>query len=203
MSGRSVRVTGTLVAAVWILASAGGCARLHARNEPDVPALEVPDPPSRAVEPVEVEATPPAKAPEEPRAATPARTRPAAPPPAPARPEPRAEAPKTEPPPPVAVEAPKPPEEAKPAPPPPTNLQTTPTAAEVEVERSIRVSLARAMNDLNRVDYRVLNPDARTQYDTAKRFIQQSDDALRAKNLVFAKNLADKAAALAAQLAGK
>ena len=48
-----------------------------------------------------------------------------------------------------------------------------------------------------------LNVDARTQYDTAKRFIQQSDGAIRAKNLVFAKNLADKAAALAAQLAGK
>ena len=60
----------------------------------------------------------------------------------------------------------------------------------------------RATADLNRVDYRALNADARTQYDTAKRFIRQAEDAVRAKNLVFAKNLADKAAALAAQLAG-
>ena len=57
--------------------------------------------------------------------------------------------------------------------------------------------------DLSRIDYRLLNADAKTQYDTAKRFIRQADDAMRAKNLVFAKSLADKAAALAAQLGGK
>jgi protein-disulfide isomerase-like protein with CxxC motif len=48
----------------------------------------------------------------------------------------------------------------------------------------------------------VLNADAKIQYDTAKRFIRQADDALRAKNLVFAKEVAAKAAALAAQLGG-
>src|SRR5262249_16660955 len=58
-------------------------------------------------------------------------------------------------------------------------------------------------SDLSRVDYRLLNADARNQYDTAKSFIRRSDEAVRAKNLVFAKNLADKAAAPAAQLAGK
>jgi hypothetical protein len=41
------------------------------------------------------------------------------------------------------------------------------------------------------------------QYDTAKRFIRQADDAVKSKNLVFAKNLADKAAVIAAQLAGR
>jgi len=63
--------------------------------------------------------------------------------------------------------------------------------------------LTRATTDLNRIDYRALNADARTQYDTAKRFVTQAQEALRAKNLVFARNLADKAAALAVQLAGK
>ena len=61
----------------------------------------------------------------------------------------------------------------------------------------------RATADLNRIDYRALNAEARVQYDTAKRFISQAQEALRAKNLVFARSLADKAAALAAQLAGK
>ena len=70
------------------------------------------------------------------------------------------------------------------------------------MERGIRESLSRATSALNRIDYRVLNADAKTQYDTAKRWIRQADDALRTKNLVFAKNLADKAAALAAQLGG-
>ena len=81
-------------------------------------------------------------------------------------------------------------------------LQTTPAAEQGEVERAIRATMTRAGGDLNRIDYRALNADARTQYDTAKRFIQQAEDAIRMKNLPFAKNLADKAAVLAAQLCG-
>ena len=67
----------------------------------------------------------------------------------------------------------------------------------------IRQQLAKASSDLTRVDYRALNADARTQYDTAKGLVRQAEDALRAKNLVFARSLADKAATLATQLAGK
>jgi hypothetical protein len=37
----------------------------------------------------------------------------------------------------------------------------------------------------------------------AKRLINQAEEAVRAKNLVFASNLADKAAALAAELSGR
>ena len=43
----------------------------------------------------------------------------------------------------------------------------------------------------------------RGEYDQARRFISQAEDALVKKNLVFAKNLADKASTLAAQLAGR
>ena len=82
-------------------------------------------------------------------------------------------------------------------------LQTGPTGSEGELERAIRATIARAAGDLKRVDYRGLNPDARVQYDTAKRFVQQAEDAVRLKNLGFARNLADKAAALATQLAGR
>jgi hypothetical protein len=160
-----------------------------------MPALEMPAPPPRDVEPIEAEAPQPTPLVPEPARNTPPRPRPA---PQPTRPEPpKPEPPKPEPPP---VEPPKPVEEpAKP----PTTLQTTPAMVEGEVERGIRASLQRATADLNRIDYRALNADARTQYDTAKRFVQQADDAIRIKNLVFAKNLADKAAALAAQLAGR
>jgi hypothetical protein len=63
--------------------------------------------------------------------------------------------------------------------------------------------LTRANNELGRVDYRGLNADARIQYDTAKRFIRQADTAIKAKNLVFAKSLADKAVAIADQLGGR
>ena len=174
---------------------AAGCTHAQAKTTPDMPALEMPAPPPHDVEPNEAEPPQPLPLVAEPARNTPARPRPVAPPP---RPEPpKAEPPKPEPPP---VEAPKPAEEPAKA---PTTLQTTPATAEGEVERGIRVSLLRATADLNRVDYRALNADARTQYDTAKRFLRQADDAMRMKNLVFAKNLADKAATLAAQLAGR
>ena len=186
---------------VVLLAPLGsGCARAHAKTVPEAPALDVPTPPARIVEANKIEATPAAPSPpQQPEAAR----RPPPPPPPRPRPapprqerssDPRAEAPKAEAP---AVEAPKPAEA------PATNLRTRPTGAEEDVERAIHATLARATSDLNRVDYRGLNRDARTQYDTAKRFVEQADEAVRAKNLVFARNLADKAAALAAQLAGR
>jgi len=153
----------------------------------------MPAPPPRDVEPSDVEVPPPVPLVAEPAHNPPARPRPT---PAP-RTEPRPEPPKPEQPP---AEAPKPAEEPIR---PPTILQTTPAAAEGEVERSIRASLQRASADLNRIDYRALNADARTQYDTAKRWVRQADEAIRAKNLVFAKSIAEKAATIAAQLAGR
>jgi len=174
-----------------------GCTRAQAKVTPDMP-LEAPAPPPRDVEVADSEPPPPATLVPEPARNTPAtRTRPATREPRPEAPPPT-EPPKPEPPQP---ESPKPIEDKPP--PPPTTLQTTPPSVEGEVERGIRASLARANSDLSRVDYRALNNDARTQYDTAKRFVQQADRALHEKNLVFAKSVADKAAALAAQLAGR
>jgi outer membrane biosynthesis protein TonB len=175
-----------------------GCTRAHAKTMPQLPdaALDVPPAPERDIEQAEVEAPPPpqppAPAPESPR------TQPPRPRPAPAREQPRVE-PKPEPAPPV--ETPKPAEEPPRAP--ASTLQTTPATVEGELERGVRATLTRASNELNRIDYRVLNADARIQYDTAKRFVRQAEDAVKTKNLVFAKNLADKAATIADQLAGR
>jgi uncharacterized protein (DUF885 family) len=57
--------------------------------------------------------------------------------------------------------------------------------------------------DLNRIDYRRLSPDTQLQYDTAKGFIRQAEDALRSRNLMFAQTMAEKAATLANQLLGQ
>ena len=184
-----------LLALVSVLAS--GCVRTAAKTTPDAPPLDMPAPPPREMEPNDAETPAPVPLVSEPARSTPQRPRPA-----PREQAPRIEPPKPEPPKPPEpppLEPIKPPEEA---PRPPSTLQTTPATAEGEVERGIRESLSRATSALNRIDYRVLNADAKTQYDTAKRWIRQADDALRTKNLVFAKNLADKAAALAAQLGG-
>jgi hypothetical protein len=176
---------------------ASGCVRTAAKTTPDAPPLDMPEPPPREMEPNDAETPAPVPLVSEPARSTPQRPRPA-----PREQAPRIEVPKPEPPKPPEpppLEPIKPPEEA---PRPPSTLQTTPATAEGEVERGIRESLSRATSALTRIDYRVLNADAKTQYDTAKRWIRQADDALRTKNLVFAKNLADKAAALAAQLGG-
>ena len=174
------------------LLAAAGCAKAHASAQPS-PPLETPLPPPRVVSvPIEsapiapavppIEAPGPRPTPNAPRAAAP-------------RPE------KAEPPPPAPAAANQP--VASPATPPPVEepaltLQTTANAG--QVEQRIRGLLANAGRDLGRIDYRALGKDAQTQYDIAKRFTEQADEALKNKNLVFAEQLADKAAALAAQL---
>lgn len=195
MFSRHVR-TALLIGAIG--AAASGCATAHARSAPDTPPLAMPPPPPRALETSDAEPPPPLALPDEP-----ARHTPAKPGRAPA-PSPKPEANKSEPPktdtPPPTVEPSKPAEEP---PKPPPTLQTAPAGREGEEEQRIRAQLSRATLDLNRIDYRALNADARTQYNTAKRFVTQAEEALRAKNLVLARSVADKAAALAAQLAGK
>jgi hypothetical protein len=177
----------------WLVLLAAGCMKARVAALPVIgPPLEVPNPPPRVVVPVEAEAPPPPSvpSPDEPRRpAVVARPRPAP-----------VEAPKA-----AVEEPPKPagPTAAETPPAPTTALQTTPAAQQGEVERAIRATLTKASADLNKIDYRALNANARTQYDTAKRFIQQASDAIRMKNLPFAKNLADKAAALAVQLGGQ
>lgn len=180
-----------------LLSGATACTRAHAKTTPESPPLDMPASPPREVSPNEAEAPPPMPLPQEP-----ARNAPPRPRPAPPREPARAEPPKAEPPKPEPAPADQPPKPEEP-PKPPTLLQTTPAIEEGEVERGIRATLARATADLNRVDFARLNADARTQYDTAKSFIGQADRAMRAKNLVFAKSVADKAAVLAAQLAPK
>jgi outer membrane biosynthesis protein TonB len=178
-------------------AFAAGCTKAQAKVVPEPPALEVPMPPPRNVEATEQPEPPPVVAPPE-EPATP--VAPPRPRPAPAntqRPESRPEPPRPETPP--APEPPRPADESRAA----DSLQTTPAVRQAQVERNIRDTLTHAATNLNSVDYRALNADARTQYDQAKRFISQAQDALREKNRVFAANLAEKANTLASQLSGR
>jgi outer membrane biosynthesis protein TonB len=194
-------MTNYRVTAVLLLllpaATAGGCVRAKAKTVPDVPvALDVPTPPPRDVEPSEQEPPPIIPLPQEPAHNAPARSRPSAPQPRPQEQQ-RSEPPKPEPAP--EAETPRPEEPPRTTP----LLQTSQSQNEAQAERDIKATLTRAATDLNRIDYRILNSDARTQYDTAKSFIDQAEKAVRARNLVFAKTLADKAALIATQLGGK
>ena len=150
-----------------------------------MPLLDPPLPPPRVVavyvpEPEPIEVTP---------AVEPAA--PVRPPARPARPEQKPE--------PAATTTPEPVENLPRAAPP--SLTLTPTAgSEQQTVAAIRDLLARASRDLSRVNATTLNNDGRAQYDTARRFIQQAEDALKTRNIVFAGKLADKAATMAAVL---
>jgi hypothetical protein len=54
---------------------------------------------------------------------------------------------------------------------------------------------------LARLNPATLNADGRGQADAARLFLQQAEDALKARNVVYAGKLADKAATIAAVLA--
>jgi HAMP domain-containing protein len=171
-----------------------GCARVHAKAAPDNPPLDMPAPPERAIESSEENPPVPVELPSEPARTSIKRL------PPPPRTEPAHAEPKPETPP---AEAPKPPaaEEAPRTATPP--LQTTPAEEVGELENAVRALMTRAQQDLNRVDYQSLNPEAKNQYEVAKSFIRQADDAIRVKNLEYARTVADKAAVIAAQLAGR
>jgi hypothetical protein len=189
MAGVRLRLLALLVLPL----SVAGCARLHARTGP---ALETPAPPPRVIptartpiegQPIvapapvgEVQA--PAPAAIAPPGATPA--------PAPAATTTTPASPTA---PPVAAERP-----ATPAPEPPPTLQSTtnPTAS----EQRTRAALANAQRDLARINVRTLSADGKAQYDIARRFVSQANDALNERNFEFAQQLADKAATLAALL---
>jgi len=170
---------------VLLTASLGACAaKAQVRSEVEVPLLDPPPPPPRVVaaypEPEPLTIAPTAEP-----------VVPSKPTPRPARPEQRPEPPAnaTEP-----VES-----VARPTPPPSLTLTPTP-GSEAQTVSAIRDLMGRAARDLSRVNAGALNTDGRSQYETARRFLQQADDALKARNIVFAGRLADKAATMAAIL---
>jgi hypothetical protein len=170
---------------VLLTASLGACAaKAQVRSEAPMPVLDPPPPPPRVIAAVEPEP--------EPIMATPTVE-----PTAPVRPPTRAPRPeqKSEP-----VATPDPVEAvARPAPPPSLTLTPTP-GSETQTANAIRDLLGRATRDLSRVNVATLNNDGRAQYETARRFIQQADEALKSRNIVFAGKLADKAVTMAAVL---
>jgi hypothetical protein len=180
-----------VLAAVASLAAApvmSGCAAKAQAVLPEPTGLTMPPAPARTVVP----ATP------EPAASTTA-TETAAPPPATTPPSstarPTRDTGGTRPTPPAAPPATPP---VTTTPPAPTPLEATSNAGELEQR-------ARALKDtaekaLDRIDVRTLGADGRAQYDTARRFIKQADDALRVKNVVYAWQLADKANTIATLL---
>lgn len=178
------RVSSHLIGLLLFSGLATGCAAYAQPLMPTgTPALNVPEPPVRVVVPAPeqptlppVEEAPPSTAPASPTSKAPVRN-----------PNPR----------PVVT---PPPAEPPPAtvPPPPAILLTSANTA--EFEKRVRAQLALAQANLAQVNRANLGTDAKAQYDAAQGFIRQADEALKVKNLVYAGQLADKAATMAALL---
>lgn len=174
-------------AAVLALAS-GGCATGHAKTVPVPTPLDVPAPPPRIIVPAIPKATD--KVTEPP-------TKPAT------NPDPNKPKPASQPQAPPANAKPDPPVVTGPlavtAPPAATLQQAPPTNLE-EVKGQVDRDVRRAKADLNKVNRGALDADAKSQYDTASRFVAQAEQALKEGNLLVAAKVAEKAAALAAGL---
>ena len=167
------------------LALSACAAKAEVRAEAELPLLDPPPPPPRVVA---IYAPQP-----EPLTITPA-VEPATP----VRPPARAARPEQKP---EAITASPEPVEAAARPTSGPSLTMTPSpGSEAQTLSAIRDLLGRAARDLSRVNAASLNGDGRAQYDQASRFIQQAEDALKSRNVVFAGKLADKAAAMAAVL---
>jgi hypothetical protein len=170
------------------------CATMKAKAPAERPALEVPVPPGKVIEPLprQEPTTPepvgelPAAAPTNPRPNSRPTTR------EPVRSDPKPETP--------AVEAAAPPVTP---PAPAVQLRTPGTPDSGEAARQVREILDRANKTLSSIDTRRFSKAKIEQRDNAKRLVTQAEDALKAGNFDSARKLADKATDIAKELQGR
>jgi hypothetical protein len=176
------------------LGLSAACATSRAETVREWPALDVPIPPPREITPLPApQPPPPAPVGDLPGSSvnTPVRPRPqrereAAP----AKPEQKPDD-TTKPADPATVVTPVP------------QLRIPETGNTAQSEAQIRAIVDRTRAILDKIDYRLLNEELKKAYDGAKQFGNEADDALKVNNLVYAKELADKAERLAKELQGR
>jgi len=185
----------SLVVAVSLV-GLSACASVSAKTPVDRPALMVPPPPPRVIEPAP-------EPPPEPVSELPVSPS-VTPPPRPGRAASREASPKPEPPKAAEAKAGDPPPEPPPAPVPPVAQLRTPQTADTSgAAKNVRATIDSAHAMLNTVNYGPLNNERKKAYNDVKLFIQQAEDALKQGNLVFARGVATKAETLARELAGR
>ena len=85
----------------------------------------------------------------------------------------------------------------------PRELRAASAPTDAESERKIGDMLRRANQSLNNVYYQGLSAARKELYDLAKASIKDGEQALKERNFLYAETLADKAAKLATELAGR
>jgi hypothetical protein len=190
-------------ATVLTAGMAAGCAKPRAHVEPEPPPLSAPPPPTRLLPPLAggpIEGASPPPPPDTGAPPAPARRRAESSRPSDSQRETRpAEPPRAD----VPLEGQRQPGDAAAPLQPAPVLQLTPATESNASEQTIRQVLSRATQDLSHVDYVALSADAKAQYDTAKRFMSLADQAIKDRNMVFARTLADKAAVIAGVLSNR
>lgn len=89
---------------------------------------------------------------------------------------------------------------AAPNPPPVAALRTPSTPSGPEATRQVKEALQRTNGILSKVDYQKLSPEKRENYDMAKAWMQQADEAMKKDDLRLALSFAERAENIAKQL---
>ena len=187
------------IPALGLLAS--GCASVSATAQADRPALVMPAPPGRIIEPgpelppEPVAELPPPTAP--PPVSPPRTGRPRESPP---KPDPKADVKPGDPKP---VEQPPPAPEPAPPPAPTAQLRTPQTVDTSGAARTVRTLIDTAVGLLSTVNFGPLSNERKKAYNDAKKFIEEAEGALKKSDLVRAEAIAKKAETLARELAGR
>jgi hypothetical protein len=180
----------------------GACAAASAKGKPtDKPALNVPPPPPRVIEPApEPMPDPVSELPTVPATTTSPASRSnrsrESKPPANTDSKPAEQKP-AEPPPADPAPVAQPPAQ------PPAQLRTPQTADSENASKAVRATVQNANSLLSNIDYRQLSKVRQKAYNDAKQFILQAEDAIKQGNFVFAQGWATKAEQLARELAGR
>ena len=180
--------------ALSVLAGAtSACASAVARTPPERPALEVPAPPTKVVEPPPRPEPMPDPVPDLPPA-QPTNSRPSRPP--------VREAPRTEPKPEATTattEAAPPPAPVTPAP--QLRLPNTPDAS--EAAKQVQTLIERAGKSLDSVNTKGFTKGRRAVYDSARGLLLQAQEALKKSDFEQARKLAEKVELTAKELGGR
>jgi outer membrane biosynthesis protein TonB len=171
-------------------AASAACAAVTAKTPPERPALEVPAPPAKVVEPPPRPEPPPEPVPDLP-APQPSNSRPARQPARePARTDPKPETTTTEAAPPAPVAAP-----------PQLRLPNSPEAS--EAAKQVQIVIEHAGKSLDSVNPKGFPKARRAVYDDAKRMLTQAQEALKKGDFDNARKLAEKVEQTAKELGAR
>jgi hypothetical protein len=172
-------------------AASAACASATAKAAPDRPALEVPAPPTKTVEPSPQPERTPEPVPELPPAQPPNSRPPRQPPRETAKPDPKQEAATTT----EAAPAPAP---VAPAP----QLRQPGAADPSEAAKQVQGLIEHASKSLESVNTKGFNKARRAVYENAKGMLAQAQEALKKSDFDNAKKLAGKVEDTARELGG-